>query len=178
MGPVEIIWGVLVITFGLIGIVRGFLKELGVTTVLLIVLFAFDHWRGKMYGLVAKGVERAVGLSLAEGPRESIAKASFYIIALVIATFISYHGETLAFQGTPPKGITGVLLGLIIGLVNGYLVAGTIWFYLDKFDYPFGLISKPLTPLAQELIKILPMAILPPFLPFLMVFMVIARVIR
>lgn len=177
MGAIEITWGVLVIAFGLIGIVRGFLKELGVTTVLLIVLFGFDHWGEKISGYVFRGLNMA-RISFAGEPKESIAKASFYIITIVIATFISYHGETLAFQGTPPKGIAGVLLGLVIGLVNGYLVAGTIWFYVDKFDYPFGLISKPLTPLAQELIKILPLAILSPFLPFLAVFMVIARVIR
>lgn len=178
MGPIEIAWGMIILIFGLIGLARGFLKELGVTTVLLIVLFAFDYWGEKITGFLFKGVERAVGISLIGEPRKSIAQASFYIITIVIAAFISYHGETLAFQGTPPKRIAGVLLALIIGLVNGYLVAGTIWFYLDKFDYPFGLVSRPLTPLAQELVKILPLAILSPYLPFLAVFMVIARVIR
>ncbi|MEA3346347.1 MAG: hypothetical protein U9Q78_08950 [Chloroflexota bacterium] len=178
MNAVEITWMVLIIAFGIIGIVRGFLRELGVTMVLLIVLYAFDHWGEDISGLVFKGVERAMGVPITGEPREDLAKAAFYITAIFIAAFISYHGETLAFQGTPPKGIAGVLLALIIGLVNGYLVAGTMWFYLNKFDYPFGLVSKPLTPLARHLIGILPLAVLSPYLPFLVVFMVIARVIR
>lgn len=177
MAPIGIVWGILVIVFGLIGLARGFLKELGVTTVLLIVLFMFDQWGENISGYVFHGLDMA-RISFTGGTGESVAKASFYIIPIVIATFISYHGETLVFQGTPPRGIAGALLASGIGLVNGYLVAGSIWFYLHKFDYPFGSISRPLTPLEQEVIKILPLAVLSPFLPFLAVFMVIIRVIR
>lgn len=177
MGAIEITWGVLVIGFGLIGIVRGFLKELGVTTVLLVMLFAFDHWGGTVTRYLFQGATE-VGVSFAGEPEKTMFETAFYIVTTVVVAFISYHGETLAFQGTPPKGVTGQLLALAIGLVNGYLIAGTLWFYMDKFGYPFGLFSRELSPLAQELIKTLPLAVLSPFLPFLMVFMVIARVIR
>ena len=179
VGPIGIVWGVLIVAFALIGLARGFLKELGVTTVLLIVVFTFSQWGDDV---LAPRVVDVVG-RLAEAlsgnpPEQSITKASFYIITILIATFISYHGETLAFQGVPPKGATGVLLALVIGLVNGYLVAGTMWFYLAKFEYPFGLFPKELTPLEGGLAEVLPLAVLSPFLPFLAVFMVIIRVIR
>jgi hypothetical protein len=177
VGPIGIVWGVLIIVFGLIGLVRGFLKELGVTTVLLVVLFAFSY-RGEMISdYVFEGLSM-LRISFAGEPRESMAKVSFYIITITIATFISYHGETLAFQGTPPRRIAGVLLALIIGLVNGYLAAGSMWFYLDQSGYPFGLFGA-LTPLEQELVKILPLTVLSTkILAFLAVFMVIIRVIR
>jgi hypothetical protein len=71
-----------------------------------------------------------------------------------------------------------VFLALVIGLVNGYLVAGTIWFYLQEFGYPFGLFPTELTPLEEGLVELLPLAALSPFLPFLAVFMVILRVVR
>jgi len=179
VGPIGIVWGVLVIAFGLIGLARGFLKELGVTTVLLVILFAFSQWGdGTLAPFVVDVVGRAAEVFSARPPEEAITKASFYIISTLIATFISYHGETLGFRGTAPKGVPGVILALVIGVINGYLVAGTMWFYLQQFEYPFGLFPKQLTLLEGELVKILPLAVLSPFLPFLAVFMVIVRVIR
>ena len=36
------------------------------------------------------------------------------------------------------------ILGIVIGATNGYLIAGTIWFYLSDANYPFEkIISKP-----------------------------------
>jgi len=177
LGRIEIIWGLLVILFGFIGLVRGFLRELGVTTALLIVLFAFDRWGERVVDYILKGLSMA-GVSSTGEPGESAVRASVYIFLTILATFASYHGETLAFQGTRLRGAFGTFLSLLIGLINGYLVVGTIWFYLHKFGYPLGLVSEPLSPVAQELVKVLPMTVLVPFLPFLAVFMVIIRVIR
>jgi hypothetical protein len=37
-----------------------------------------------------------------------------------------------------------VLLGLFLGAFNGYLIAGSIWFFLDAAGYPFpNLITPP-----------------------------------
>jgi hypothetical protein len=33
--------------------------------------------------------------------------------------------------GNDPKGIQNILLSLMIGLINGYLFAGSLWFYMD-----------------------------------------------
>jgi len=179
MGPIGIVCGVLVVAFGLIGLARGFLKEVGVTTVLLIVLFAFNQWGEEVIAPAVVGiVEAAAEMLSADPPEEQVIKAAFYIATIVVATFASYHGETLAFRGRSPTGLTGVFLALVIGLVNGYLVAGTIWFYLQEFGYPFGLFPTDLTPLEEGLVEMLPMTVLSPFLPFLAVFMVILRVIR
>jgi hypothetical protein len=179
VGPIGIVCGVLVVAFGLIALVRGFLKEIGVTTVLLIVLFAFHQWGEKTIAPAAVDlVQAAAGMLSADPPEENAIAAACYIIVMVIATFASYHGETLSFRGRSPGGLAGVFLALVIGLVNGYLVAGTIWFYLQEFGYPFGLFPTELTPLEQGLVELLPLAALSPFLPFLAVFMVILRVVR
>ena len=43
MTPVESLWIVLVVLFGIVGIVRGFLKELGITLVLIVLLFGLTR---------------------------------------------------------------------------------------------------------------------------------------
>jgi hypothetical protein len=179
MGPIGIASGVLVVVFGLIGLVRGFLKELGVTTVLLIVLFVFRQWGEEAIAPAVVGLVSTAASTLAvQAPDEKVTSAAFYIIVTMIATFVSYHGETLTFRGKSPRGLVGLSLALLVGLVNGYLVAGTMWYYLQEFDYPFGLFASDPTLLEEGIAQILPMVILSPFLPFLAVFMIILRVIR
>jgi uncharacterized membrane protein required for colicin V production len=41
--PVETLWIVLVLIFAVVGVVRGFLKELGVTLVLIVTLFGLTQ---------------------------------------------------------------------------------------------------------------------------------------
>ncbi len=33
--------------------------------------------------------------------------------------------------------IQDIILGVVIGAFNGYLIAGTIWFYMADAGYPF-----------------------------------------
>jgi len=180
--PLEVLWGVLLITFALVGVVRGFLKELGVTVVLLVLLFGLSRLEDRIPEFLTRAVAN-VGYTVpkATDPRGQLIWASFYIIVIVFVTFISYHGETLAFEGRPPKGFKGVLFGLMVGLLNGYLISGSLWYFLDKYDYPIKflyLFKEPLTDFAKSLIPLLPLTLLRPFLPFLVVVVVMARVIR
>ena len=181
MQPLEVLWGVLLITFALVGIVRGFLKELGVTTVLLVLLFGLSNLEDRIPQFLTNAVS-AVGYAMPKvtDPQGQSLWAGFYVLAITFVTLISYHGETLTFQGKPPKGPKGVSFGLLTGLLNGYLVSGSLWYFLDKYDYPIRLMQfqEPLTDFAQGLIPLLPLTLLKPFLPFLVVFMVIVRVIR
>jgi hypothetical protein len=177
-----VLWGVLLITFALVGIVRGFLKELGVTTVLLVLLFGLSRLEDRIPEFLTRAVA-SVGVAVPEvpDPKGQLIWASFYIIVIVFVALISYHGETLAFEGRPPKGPKGTVFGLMTGLLNGYLISGSLWYFLDKYDYPIKLLylfEEPLTKFAQRLIPLLPLTLLRPFLPFLVVVMVMARVIR
>jgi hypothetical protein len=177
-----VLWGVLIITFALVGIVRGFLKELGVTLVLLVLLFGLSRLEDRIPEYLTRAVA-TVGFAVpkATNPKGQLIWASFYVIVIVFVTLISYHGETLAFEGRPPKGPKGALFGLMTGLLNGYLISGSLWYFLDKYDYPIKLLylfEEPLTKFAQSLIPLLPLTLLRPFLPFLVVVMIMARVIR
>jgi hypothetical protein len=55
-----------------------------------------------------------------------------------------------------------MLLGAFIGGLNGYLIFGTIWFYLSLAKYPYGWVVPPVpgTPAGDAALQL--MAILPP----------------
>jgi len=36
-----------------------------------------------------------------------------------------------------------VLLGFFLGAINGFMIWGTIWFYLEAANYPFDIILRP-----------------------------------
>jgi hypothetical protein len=117
-----------------------------------------------------------------QGDYSDLIQSLFYILAFAVAVIVSYHGETLAFAGVPPRGPVGVGLNLMSGLINGYLISGTMWHYLHVFNYPIqvlGLFRPPLTEFAQNfLVPLLPVPLLEPYLILLVPFMIVMRVIR
>ncbi|MFC2065341.1 hypothetical protein ACFLXB_09635, partial [Chloroflexota bacterium] len=59
------------------------------------------------------------------------------------------------------------LLGIFIGAINGYLIGGSLWYFLSSAQYPFPIISDPLSSgipevvdSANMLLSLLPPAIL------------------
>ena len=159
MIPIEYLWIALIVVFGVTGMVRGLWKELGVTTVLLLGLFVLTFgWEQ----IGSKIVEAFPG----EMPGETI-MAIYYIVPTVFVSFIAYEGITLQFPMRPMGGLVKGLLGLPGGLLNGYLIVGTIWDVCNGADY-FGLevplgntgatvaISDSLTSLNSTLVQYLP----------------------
>ena len=54
-----------------------------------------------------------------------------------------------------------ILLGLFLGAVNGYLIFGSLWYYLDDAGYPFSFIISPdlnseIGMVTQELLAFMP----------------------
>lgn len=185
MGPIEVLWASLLIFFAIIGYVRGFPKEMGVTTMVLLAMFILVRFGD----LLTRWVDRAlrlIGMGFIGTPNEDLFKFNVYFFFLLFIVYISYEGETLAFSGTTPKGLAGRLLNLGAGVLNGYLVVGTIWYYLDAFNYPaqkWGLFKPPLTPFAESLLAWLPLNVLPDgradlYLLALVIILLILRVIR
>lgn len=173
MVPIELVWLIIVLLFGLIGVVRGFLKELGVTTVMAIMLFAVTFFEGRITPALTKVAVRFA-------PNEvATLQAAFWVVVIVVTAFISYHGQTLAFDGSPVKGLLGVFFNLATGLVNGYLIAGSIWFYMHRLGYPLLNISREaLSPTARMLVPMMPPQLLAPFLLYVAVFLIFMRVVR
>ncbi|MEA3408333.1 MAG: hypothetical protein U9R48_09690 [Chloroflexota bacterium] len=186
MVPIEIFFSVLVFVFALIGLVRGFLRELGVTTVMMFLLFFLSRFEPEL----DKGLVRlmdAGGRFMSE-PDDELIKCGIFTFVLVGSAFVSYEGETLAFGGQLRSGVQTIVLGLLAGALNGYLIAGSLWYYMHKFGYPFeflGFSVDNLSALAQKMIGFLPMTFLgspvlfgQSLLLYLSALLLLARVIR
>jgi uncharacterized membrane protein required for colicin V production len=190
MVEIQQLFLILIVVMGIIGMVRGFLKELGVTLVLIATLFALDRLIPIINGFINSGGFGFLGL----GPvpeTQSTDNLLFMIfgVMMVAATYIAYQGETLSYEGNNPKGIVGSLLGFLIGAVNGYLLFGTIWWLMNFYQYPFNLVATPLPEGAQQIIAsgLLPLELLGGgavaldswgLLPFILILLVILKVIR
>jgi len=186
VAPIEVFFGLIVFIFSLIGVARGLLKELGVTTVMMCLLFFLSLFEPYL----DKGMVKVLTANSQFVPvdKKDEVQCWLFVFMIVSAAFVSYQGETLAFGGEPPRGLQGVLLGLLTGLLNGYLIAGAIWFYMDKLSYPIavlGFSSDKLSGLAREIIDFLPVNFLgqpilfgQSLLLYLSALLILARVIR
>ncbi len=171
MGPIEAVFLAMFIIFGVIGVVRGYARELGVTTMLLIALFVTEiideRFATQFYSLLGK-------LDVPAASQNEI-KTLIFIVFLILLTFITYQGETLTFPG---KGKSNVY-SLGAGLLNGYLFAGSLWYYLDKAGWPLFRVQAPFTAFYDLAVKLLPPAIFRwEYLIALAVFMLIIRVVK
>ena len=130
MIPVEYLWLVLIGVFGVVAMGRGLWKELGVSCVMMLTLFVLK------FGWNAVGAKVVEALPGALTP--ATVEALYYIIPTAFMAFISYHGISLTFPIKQTKGLTKALLGLPGGILNGYLIVGTVWdaFHVARY---FGL---------------------------------------
>jgi uncharacterized membrane protein required for colicin V production len=130
MIPVEFLWLALILVFGVIGMTRGLWKELGVTTILLLSLFVLKFAWDK----IAKNLIGHLPGSLPPATIEAL----YYILPILFVAFIAYEGITLKFPIKEMKGVGKALLGFPGGLLNGYLIVGTVWNAIWVAKY-FGL---------------------------------------
>ncbi len=156
MGPVEVIFGIVAIFITLIGFARGYPKELGTTIIILASIFVLSFIEGRVLNLSATVRD---GLLNGDAQAASLLLSMIFEVIFIAVVFASYAGITLDFPGRPSSASQGTLISLAVGLLNGYLVAGTLWYYQDLFQYPLqsvGLVQLPLTTRGQALVALLP----------------------
>jgi uncharacterized membrane protein required for colicin V production len=75
-------------------------------------------------------------------------QALFWIRTIIVVVLVFFGYQTVAlprFAGKAAREkLQDSLLGFVLGALNGYLVIGTLWFYLDQAQYPFSYIEAPL----------------------------------
>lgn len=159
MIPVEYLWLSLIAVFGVVGMVRGLWRELGVTTIMLLTLFVLK------VGWDQIGSKIVTAFPGSASP-ETVA-ALYYIVPTLFMAFIAYEGITLRFPIKEMGGIAKAMFGFPGGLLNGYLIVGTVWDAFNTADY-FGIevplgstgtmlaISDSATPLYNTLVQYLP----------------------
>ncbi|HEX5807095.1 MAG TPA: CvpA family protein [Anaerolineales bacterium] len=136
MSIVYIFW-MYVILFGLVGWMRGWAKELLVAFSVILAL-ALNHVL-KRYIPIAQ--------NLSEGD------ISLFWIRVMILLVLVYFGfqTVISIPHLAAKSRTDrlqdTLFGAFLGALNGYLVAGSVLYYMHLADYPFEtVVSKPTDP--------------------------------
>jgi len=154
MGPIGLVFLVVMFLFGIIGIVRGVAKELGVTIMLLAALMVLQLMDTMFKTRITQLLNQVFGVPTSSVPTFL---AIFSAIFLMVITFISYQGVTLVY----PIKSTSWFLGLGIGLINGYLFAGSMWYYLQTAGWPLlhSVIKPEYNEITQNIMKLLPPAI-------------------
>lgn len=157
MGAVELVFFTIGIIVTLIGLARGYVRELGSTLIILVAVFILSFFQEELAELLTGIVERLSGSEGEEG--YNLLLSIFFSVVFSVIVFMSYSGRTLTFPGAPAPPPQGTLLSLAIGLLNGYLIAGTLWYFQDVYEYPIGQFvefTTPLTERAQTLVGYLP----------------------
>jgi uncharacterized membrane protein required for colicin V production len=138
----------LVVLFGLIGMMRGWAKELLVTFSVVLSL-AFNHL-----------LERYVPL-VNSLPKEDT--PLFWIRIVIVLTLVFFGYQTVGLPRFASKAarekLQDSLLGFVLGALNGYFVIGTVWFYLHQANYPFEYISAPVqgTTMGDAALQLIPL---------------------
>ena len=180
MGPFEYLWLTVFLIFVFIAFVRGYNRELGTTTLIFVALFLLTYLAvPRLPGIINDLYRKSFHTSIPKRQMQHL-MASGLSLAFIAIVFSSYAGETFSFKGKPAKGLRGFLYNLLVGAVNGYLIAGALWYFQDYFEYPitdFGLLKLPLTPTGETIASYLPPYVVPPiFWAILVGIMLIFRV--
>jgi hypothetical protein len=170
MGPIEITFLCMAGILAVVGVVRGYGRELGVTIMLLVALLVIEFTEA-MAGNQLNGLLASI-LGSAAAQRDSL-KAILWCGLLITVIIISYQGETLSFSTSSRNAP----LSLAVGLLNGYLFAGSLWFFLGRADWPYMNVSQTYTAVYNTMWRWLPPALLDwPYLLALVTVMLILKV--
>jgi len=136
MSIVYVFW-MYVVLFAVIGWMRGWAKELLVSFSVILSL-ALNHVIRKYIPLAANLPETDASL--------------FYVRAIILLVLVYFGYQTvisiqhLASRAVREK-LQDTLFGAFLGALNGYLVAGSILYYIHIADYSFqSIVTKPTDP--------------------------------
>jgi len=180
MGPLEILFLAITIFFILISLARGYLRELGVTTMIFVALFIITEFGVKYLPELLERVYDLFNATLTTRAEQHWVAITFslFLIAVVFASYAGFN--TFAFRGAPQKGFAGFMIGVLVGGLNGYLFGGTLWWLQDIMYYPvvdLGILLLPLTETGEFLAQYLPPYLVPPmFWAVMVMIMLILRI--
>jgi uncharacterized membrane protein required for colicin V production len=136
--------------FAIIGFLRGINKEvISMSGIILALfgLFQFDQY--------IRGALQGAGVS---NTQIFLVQSAIFIIVV----FFAYQTRALGMEGDDGDGrgeIQSNVIGAILGFINGYLIWGTIWYFLDINQYPldpYVVAPAPNSP-SEQALNLLPL---------------------
>lgn len=144
MMSVAVVFWVFVVMFSIIGGFRGWAKEILVSFAMLLAI-AIDV-------VLTTYVDAVKTLVINQPGATSLILRASLLLALA---YFGYQTPGL------PASVTGKLakdklqdwmLGAILGALNGYLIVGSIWFYMHNAGYPLPYVTPPTDPETLRLV--------------------------
>ncbi len=140
MSLVYVLW-MLVVIFSMIGLLRGWVKEMLVAFSVILAL-TLNHVLRKYIPIVSSLPDDSTQL--------------FWIMALVLVALVFFGYQTVAFvphlqSKATRERLQDSLFGLIVGALNGYLIAGSILYYIAQTNFQVfpGVMDAPTGPAAD-----------------------------
>jgi uncharacterized membrane protein required for colicin V production len=132
----NILFIIFVLLFAIIGLMRGWAKELLVTFAVILSLFistVLEKFMPYIQNLVASG--------------DTITLFWVRFSILLCLVIFGYQTPNLGRLSDSMKFVRerlqDSLLGLFLGAINGYFIFGSLWYFLDVASYPFDFITPP-----------------------------------
>jgi len=152
MGPIEYLFLTIAVVITIIGIARKYNNELGNSIIFMFTIATLGLIQTRLSGQF----ENALGIfTAAFNLQPSDLEALFYLGIFTAVVIASYTGVTFAFSAAPRKDFWGGLFTLMVALFNGWLVAGTLWYYANYFGYPFVGVQGGLSSGAAQIVNYL-----------------------
>ncbi len=151
MISISVVFWIMVVLFAIIGGIRGWAREILVTFAVILAMF------------ILTVLERFVPFIRDTLP-VSAPTSLFWLRVIVVLVLVFFGYQTPNLPRLAESGrfvrerLQDLLLGFFLGAVNGFLIWGTIWFYLNDAAYPFPIVTAPdpATPFGQAALRLLP----------------------
>ena len=146
---------IFVILFGIIGAMRGWAKELLVVFSVVLALFCLT---------VLENFVPFFKDTFAKGTPETV----FWLRTATLGALVFFGYQTPKIPRLADSDrfirnfLQDALLGFFIGAVNGFLIFGTLWYYLNAAGYPFAFVTAPDSATAAGQAALRLVGVLPP----------------
>lgn len=147
MMSIWVVFWMLVFVFGIIGAFRGWVKELLVIFSVILALFLL-YISEKYLGFVSpfaetlEGVGPDVAFDTLNEDLQNTLQVQFWMrsIIVVFLSVFGYQTPKLSFIESKAgrEQVQDILFGAILGAVSGFLIVGSIWYYMHQAHYLFS----------------------------------------
>jgi uncharacterized membrane protein required for colicin V production len=127
-----------VLFFAVIGGMRGWAKEILVIFAMILALFLDTLLKTYVPGF-------EVALSSQGALTRFVVRAVFF----VLLAFFGYESPALSAllaSKARREKFQDIMLGAVLGAINGYLIFGTLWYYMHEAGYPVPQVISPADP--------------------------------
>lgn len=175
MMQLNLLFFVLVVVFALVGYVRGWNKEVISTAGIILALFAIYNFDDVLRSIV--NADPLPGQPITQqiiANRQSL----FYLQSALFGIIVFFAYQTRAIIGEEVRRAAprdrrdrdgndefqNRIMGFLFGLLNGYLIWGSLWYFMDRAGYPLAPYVSAPPPGSDSfaLIGLLPLNVLAP----------------